>query len=177
MEQVRLMMHSLRSDSVRRLAGAVALVALVVAIVGFAHRVPATLADSGFSAKDLSGAFAFSAEGTLYPAYPALSPALPAVAVGIYSFDGAGGCTVVDQLNIASLGLVPATGFRTSTSCQYSVNADGTGTLETSFGGAPGDVNGPGVLTFVIVGKGPVTELRFTRVDPGAIATGVARKQ
>ena len=170
-------MHSLQTASGKRLAATVALVALVVAIAGFAHNAPATLADSGFSEKDLSGAFAFSAEGTLYPAYPALSPALPAVAVGIFSFDGAGGCTVVDQLNIASLGLVPATGFRTSTSCQYRVSPDGTGTLETSFGGIPGDVNGPGMLTFVIVGKGTATELRFTRVDPGAVATGVARKQ
>lgn len=136
------------------------------------------LAHNGeFTQKDLMGVFAFSAEGTLYPSFPALSPALPTVAVGLFTFDGNGGCTVEDQLNLASFGLVPSTGFRVSTTCQYTVNPDGTGALETSFGGSPGDINGPGSLTFAIVDKGPVAELRFIRSDPGAVASGVARQQ
>ena len=136
------------------------------------------LASNGeFTQSDLSGVYAFSAEGTVYPSFPALSPALPGVAVGLFTFDGAGGCTVMDQLNLASLGLVPSTGFRTSTTCQYTVNPDGTGTLESSFGGSPGDINGPSSLTFVIVDKGPVMEICFIRVDLGVVATGVARQQ
>jgi hypothetical protein len=167
-----------RRGIVKGFAGAIVPLVLLLSIVGFAHNAPGALADTGkFTEKDLNGTFAFSADGTLYPAFPALSPAWPAVAVGLFTFDGAGGCSVVDQLNVGTLGLVPPAGFRTSTSCQYSVNPDGTGTLETSFGGDPGDINGPGRLTFAIVGKGPVTEIRFTRVDPGAVATGVARQQ
>jgi hypothetical protein len=44
-------------------------------------------------------------------------------------------------------------------------------------GGSPGDINGPGSLTFVILDKGPVMEIRFIRADPGAVANGVARQQ
>jgi len=130
-----------------------------------------------FTPSDLSGVFAFSAEGTVYPSFPALSPALPAVAVGLFTFDGTGSCMVMDQLNLASLGLVPSTGFRTSTTCQYTVNPDGTGTLEASFGGSPGEIDGPSSLTFAIVDEGPVMEIRFIRADPGAVATGVAKQQ
>lgn len=158
-------------------AGGIAILVVQLAVVGFFTNVPRALADSTYTVKDLKGVFAFSAEGTLYPSFPELSPALPAVGVGLFTFDGAGGCSVVDQFNVASLGLVPSAGFRTSTSCQYTVNSDGTGTLEASFGGSVGDINGPGSLTFSMVGKGPVTEIRFIRSDPGAVAMGVARQQ
>jgi hypothetical protein len=153
---------------------AIVLVAVVV-VAGLASHTRDALADSTYSEEDLNGVFAFSAQGTLFPDFPALSPALAAAGVGMFTFDGVGGCTVVDQLNIASVGLEPATGFRTSTSCHYAVNPDGSGTLVSSFGGNPGDINGPGSITFVIADKGPVTELRFIRGDPGVVAEGVAR--
>jgi hypothetical protein len=147
-------------------------------IVGSAHGTPGALARMGkFTEKDLDGVFAFSADGTLYPSFPNLAPAWPAVAVGLFTFDGNGGCSVVDQLNVASIGLVPPSGFRTSTSCQYTVNPDGTGTLVASFGGNPGDIDGPGSLTFAIVDKAKVRGFRFIRADPGAVATGVAELQ
>ena len=130
-----------------------------------------------FTQSDLRGVFAFSAEGTLYPSFPALSPALPAVAVGLFTFDGAGSCMVKDQLNLASIGLIPSTGFRTSTTCQYTMNPDGTGKLEASFGGSPGEIDGPSSLTFAIVDGSPAMEIRFIRADLGVIATGVARQQ
>jgi hypothetical protein len=160
---------------VKRFASVVVPLVLLLGFVSSVHSAPAALAGSAeFTEKDLNGVYAFSAEGTLYPSFPDSSPALWTAAVGLFTFDGAGGCTVVDQLNIASLGLVPPTGFRRSTSCQYTVNEDGTGVLEASFGGDIGDINGPGSLTFAIVDKG---EIRFIRADPGAVATGVAREQ
>ena len=77
-------------------------------------------------------------------------------------------------MNIASVGLEPATGFRTSTWCCYTVNPDGTGTLKSSFGGNPGDINGPSSIPFVIADKRPATEMRFIRGDLGVVAEGVA---
>jgi hypothetical protein len=147
----------------------------VLAVIGLASNARDALADTTYSEKDLNGVFAFSAQGTIYPDLSNPSLALAAAGVGLFTFDGAGGCTVVDQLNIGSTGLEPATGFRTSTSCDYAVDPDGTGTLESSFGGNPGDVNGPSSITFVIGDKGPATEIRFIRGDPGAVAEGVAR--
>jgi hypothetical protein len=152
----------------------IAMVAVLV-VIGLASNARDALADTTYSEKDMNGVFAFSAQGTIYPAFPDPSLALAAAGVGLFTFDGAGGCTVVDQLNIASLGLEPATGFRTSTSCDYAVNADGTGTLMSSFGGNPGDINGPSSIIFVIADKGPATEFRFIRGDPGAVAEGVAK--
>jgi hypothetical protein len=149
----------------------------VLAVAGLASDARGALADTTYSEKDLDGVFAFSARGTIYPAFPELSPELAAVGVGLFTFDGVGGCTVVDQLNIASVGLEPAAGFRTSTSCNYAVNPDGSGTLVSSFGGNPGEINGPSSIIFVIAGKGPTTELRFMRGDLGAIAEGVATVQ
>lgn len=161
----------------KRIATVIFLPTLLLAFVGITLRPSAASADGAFKLQDLTGTFAFSAEGTLYPAFPALTPAWPAVAAGLFTFDGAGGCTVVDELNIATVGPVPPTGFRRSTLCHYTVNADGSGRLETSFGGSAGEINGPGSLTFTIVDKGPVMELRFIRSDPGAVAMGVAREQ
>lgn len=162
----------------KKYIGIAVLLVIFLAVIAAAPNLQGALAGrNAFSEGDLHGAFAFSADGFLYPSFPALDPALPTVAVGIFSFDGAGGCSVMDQLNLASLGLVPPTGFRSSTTCQYSVNPDGTGTLVTSFGGSPGEIDGPGTLTFAIVDKGSVTEIRFIRVDPGAVASGVAREQ
>lgn len=54
----------------------------------------------------------------------------PAVAVGHVTFDGLGGCTVSDTVNVAVLGVVA----RTTVSCTYSVAADGSGTLTPTFG-------------------------------------------
>lgn len=161
----------------KRIASLIFLPTLLLAFIGIRLRPNDVSADGAFSVKDLNGTFSFSAEGTLYPAFPAVTPAWPAVAAGLFTFDGAGDCTVVDELNIAAVGLVPPAGMRRSTSCHYTVNADGSGGLETSFGGSAGEINGPGSLTFTIVEKGPVMELRFIRSDPGAVAMGVAREQ
>lgn len=114
----------------------------------------------------IKGVWGFSANGTIQP--PALPSATPAVAVGLVKFDGDGRCSFTDQVNIGGTA-IPSTGFRTSSSCDYSVNTDGTGTITVSF---PSE--GPTPLTFVIVDK--AEELRFIRTDAG-VASGVAKKQ
>jgi hypothetical protein len=154
---------------------AIVIVPLVLlAIAVSAYSIPAIQASSGqYSVSDLKGDYAFSADGMMYPNFPDLSSASWVSAVGVFSFDGAGSCTVHDRLNVGPFGPVPATGFRTSTTCTYNVNPDGTGALQVSFGGAPGEFDGPGNLTFAIMGK----EIRFIRSDPGLVAKGMAQRQ
>ncbi|HEX9604269.1 MAG TPA: hypothetical protein VF973_11005, partial [Myxococcales bacterium] len=93
----------------------------------------------------------------------------PAVAAGIFTFDGSGGCTVTDTLNI---GVIGAIGPRVSTSCGYAVNPDGTGTLTVVF---PPPLDAPVPLSFVIVDNRK--EFHFIRTDRGAVAAGIARRQ
>lgn len=147
--------------------------ALVVFITLVAIAVGAMIAPStsdasqAFSNRSVRGTWGFSASGTIVP--PALPSATPAVAVGIIKFDGNGECTFTDQINIGG-NAIPSTGFRTSSSCDYSVSSDGTGTIGVSFPGDPG----PTPLTFVIVDEGK--ELHFIRTDAG-VANGVAKRQ
>jgi hypothetical protein len=93
----------------------------------------------------------------------------PAVAVGIFTFDGAGGCATTDTINIGLLGSI---GPRTSTSCSYGVNPDGTGTIMVAF---PPPLEQPVPLSFVITDNRK--EFRFIRTDRGAVAAGVAVRQ
>jgi hypothetical protein len=117
----------------------------------------------GFTNKSIQGEWGFSASGTIVP--PALPAATPAAAVGIMTFDGMGGCSISDTINIGG-----TSASRTSTTCTYSVNADGSGSLSALFPGDPG----PTPLSFVIVGS--AKEIRFIRTDLG-VASGVARRQ
>ncbi len=123
--------------------------------------------DDGFTNESIEGAWGFSASGTVLP--PALPAATPVAAVGIMTFDGDGGCSITDQINIGGAA-VPPVGFRTSTTCSYAVNSDGTGTISVLFSGDPGPIP----LTFVIVDD--AEEIRFIRTDLG-VASGVAKRQ
>lgn len=118
---------------------------------------------AGFTNKSIQGDWGFSAAGTIVP--PALPVAAPAAAVGIMTFDGMGGCSISDTINIGG-----TSASRTSSTCTYSVNADGSGSLSALFPGDPG----PTPLSFVIVDNR--TEIRFIRTDLG-VASGVARRQ
>jgi hypothetical protein len=136
----------------------------VLALVAFASE-----AQAGSRATDrtVRGDWGFSARGTIVD--PETFAQVPAAAVGIFTFDGAGGCTITDQINIGGQA-IPPSGFRTSTACSYNVNPDGTGTLVAEFTGDPG----PTPLSFVIVDN--KKELQFIRTDAG-VAQGVARRQ
>jgi hypothetical protein len=118
---------------------------------------------AGFTDKRIQGDWGFSAAGTILP--PALPAATPAAAVGIMAFDGMGGCSITDTINIGG-----TSASRTSTTCTYSVNPDGSGSLSALFPGDPG----PTPLSFVMVDN--AKEIRFIRTDLG-VASGVARRQ
>lgn len=151
------------------------LIAAIVAIFGLAIvgigtiLVPSTSAAGrqAFTDKTVSGIWGFSASGTIVP--PALPSPTPAAAVGIIEFDGNGGCTFTDQINIGGTA-IPSTGFRTSAFCAYGVNSDGTGTISVSFPSDPA----PTPLAFVIVDN--AKEIQFIRTDAG-VASGVAKRQ
>ncbi len=112
----------------------------------------------------LRGAWGFSANGVIV--VPNEHHPLQVVAVGIMEFDGVGGCAIRDTININGTAIPD----RSSDSCSYQVNPDGTGTIEASFAGDPGPVP----LSFAIVDK--ANSLRFIRTDLG-VASGVAERQ
>ena len=138
---------------------------LLLLVLGLANTVPCTSAgaDDEFKNKSISGTWGFSAAGTIVP--PAVPAATPAVAVGVMTFDGKGGCSISDTINIGG-----TSASRTSTTCTYTVNPDGTGSLSAQFPGDPG----PTPLSFVIVND--ENEIRFIRTDLG-VASGVAKRQ
>lgn len=135
------------------------LVLLVVLATASGH----AAAESGYTDQSIQGVWGFSASGTIVP--PALPAATPAVAMGTMAFDGAGGCSFADTVNIGGTSV-----SRASSACTYAVGAGGTGLIEVTFPGDPG----PTPLSFVIVDS--KKEIRFIRTDLG-IASGVARRQ
>lgn len=137
--------------------------AVAVAIVG-----PALADDGGdklvFTDETVEGKWGFSASGTIVP--PAFPAPTPAVAVGIVEFDGGGHCVFTDTVNIGGQSLFS----RTSVSCDYQVNPDGSGTISVQFFGEPGPVP----LSFALVNN--ANTFRFIRTDLG-VASGVAERQ
>ncbi len=121
--------------------------------------------DEVFTNESIEGRWGSSIQGTILP--PFAPPATPAAAVGILNFDGVGGCSITDTVNIGGTVIGP----RTSTTCTYSVNPDGTGTFSVAFPGDPG----PTPISFVIVNK--AKEIRTIRTDNVAVAAGVAKRQ
>ena len=132
-------------------------------VLGSASVLSGAHADDEFSAESVEGVWGFSAAGTIVP--PAFPEPTAAVAVGTMTFDGNGFCSISDTINIG--GTVAS---RTSTTCDYTVNGDGTGSISLSFPGDPA----PTPLDFVIVND--EEELRFIRSDLG-VASGVAKLQ
>jgi hypothetical protein len=120
--------------------------------------VRSTLADEEreFTNQSLRGAYGFVASGFVSEA------TTPAVRAGIFTFDGAGGCSVVSVANVGTAG----SASQNSTTCTYSVNPDGTGTLTADI---------PVNVFFVITNHRK--ELQIMRTETGVIATGVAKRQ
>jgi hypothetical protein len=120
-----------------------------------------------FTNKGIKGTWGFSG-GVGYLVPPAVPEALPAVGLGIVTFDGAGECKVSNTVNLNGESFGPFS----SDSCTYSVNPDGTGTsvAEFSEGPAPGAAS----VSFVISGHGK--KLRFIRTD-FVVASFEAEKQ
>jgi hypothetical protein len=117
--------------------------------------------DPQFSMETIRGNWGFSAQGTIVP--PAAPDPVPAVAMGILTFSRDGSCAISDTINING-----TSASRTSLTCTFTVNPDGTGSLEAAFAGDPG----PTPLSFVIADH--KREIRFIRTDLG-VAMGVAK--
>lgn len=114
---------------------------------------------SEFTDQSLRGNYGFVANGFVQGA------TVSVVRAGIITFDGAGGCSIVSVVNVGTVG----SSSQNSTTCTYSVNPDGTGTLAANL-----PVNTFNVF-FVIDNHG--SELQMMRTETGVIASGVAKKQ
>ena len=149
------------------LAALLLVAALVVRTMATSPVVADDEDDDAFTNESIEGRWGFSAQGTIL--LPEPPGPIPAVAVGILDFDGAGGCVITDTANLGGTKIGP----QTSVTCTYSVNPDGTGTFSVAF---PGDPPGaePAPISFVIVNE--KKEIRTIRTDLG-VATGVAKRQ
>jgi hypothetical protein len=109
-----------------------------------------------FSNRSIKGAWGFNTySGVMVP--PAAPEPTPATGMGRAVFDGNGGCSVSTVTNFGG------TIFRLqSSSCTYSVDANGFGRSEAVFPGAPGSGSFP--MEFVIVEGG--NELRAMNTGP-----------
>jgi hypothetical protein len=105
----------------------------------------------------LHGSWGFSATGVV--------EVIHAAAVGVMTFDNAGGCSITDTINVGGVSF-----SRTSSACSYVLGSNGMGTISVTFPGDPAPVP----LAFVLVDNN--RELRFIRTDVG-IAEGVAKRQ
>lgn len=150
-------------------AGIAGLAAGLLLLGGGASVVPRAGADPTFTNASLKGNFGFTAGGGSM------------VSFGLMTADGAGGVTGVETAKIAGVGVVSRQ-FNGS----YSVNADGTGSLEINYLGVPvatdeddGEEEEAGSFTakysFVLVDGNK--ELRAVRTDTGEVMTAAFRLQ
>lgn len=109
-----------------------------------------------FTDRSLRGAYGLIANGFSDGA------TTPGVRAGIFTFDGKGGCSIVSVVNAGTAGSVS----QNSTTCTYTVNPDGTGTLTADI---------PYNAFFVITNHG--RELQVIRTEAGIVASGVAKRQ
>ena len=146
-------------STMRKRLGWIAVVSLLAASVA------TDAAAENFRARTLKGTWGFTASGTLL----VTTTPTPAVAVGVATFDGAGGCTSEAKLNVGGTLLQ-----LTASSCSYTVNADGTGTQLTVFPGV-----GAFRTDFVIVDNAKEFGLIISdQAQPGTtLASGVAKRQ
>ena len=138
-------------------------ISVIVVLVGVTSHGSAEA--DGFDNESLEGTFGFSASGDIVAPNPLAGPA---VAAGLATFDGAGGCTISDIVNVAApVGVIA----RTTVSCTYSVALDGSGTLSPTFPPPFGLTP----IAFVIVEN--EDEFRFIRTTPTVHVSGVAKRE
>jgi len=114
-----------------------------------------------FSERSLAGTWSYVGNsGLLVP--PAAPEPTPASTVGMFSFDGQGGCSAHGQVNV--LGVTVET---ETLACSYSVQPDGTGVAEATFTNAP--VTDPFPFSFVIADAGRELYLMNTQYVVGTL--------
>lgn len=155
--------------SVRYLVTAVFVVvaaALALALTARRSAADAVADDEQFSNRTVKGSYGFNSSlAWLLP--PAVPQAVPAAGMGRVVFDGNGICQVTSVANFNG-NIV----HLSSSSCTYTVDADGMGSSEAVIPGAPG--SGPVDVSFVIVDHG--REIRFLNTS-FILGTFTARRQ
>jgi hypothetical protein len=146
---------------IKRICVLAILVAAVLAYVGTSH------ATSNTSTRSIIGTYGFNGAGTLG------AGTIQAGVVGLTTFGRNGRCRISVKIN--AVPLVPQPVLVNSTSCAYTLNADGTGTQDVTFDNPM--FAGPFHSDFVVVDDG--NELPFMLSDGtgGTVATGVAKRQ
>jgi hypothetical protein len=118
------------------------------------------LADDQFSAQSIRGDYGFSGFGTTL--------GQPAAVAGLTHFDGIGSCTTTAVINVGG-----ARTPLTSSSCTYTVNANGTGLQKITFAGL-----GEFWSDFVIVDNTKGVHFALSdRFGGGTVASGIAQRQ
>jgi hypothetical protein len=153
--------------------------ALVLAlgfILGLYSWVPKVHAQSTFNNASIAGSYGYSLQGWFFPASPpapggtANANDIPAAAVGVMSFsgttdgDGNGTCAFSDIVNLG--GSIFA---RNITNCTYSVNSNGTGTMNFVSSGLNKS------RAFAITDGG--NEIQQMEADAEGVNRGVGRRQ
>jgi hypothetical protein len=121
---------------------------------------------TAFSRHSIKGAWGFSG-GLSYGVPPGFPQPLPFVGVGRVVFDGEGGCSVENVVNVNG----QTRRFR-SKSCHYDVESSGFGSAEADFPDAP--VPGSVPVAFVITDHGHELRLIDTNF---LVASLTARRQ
>jgi len=117
--------------------------------------------ERGFSERSVAGAWSYAgSSGLLVP--PAAPEPTPAATVGIFYFDGEGGCSAHGFVNV--LGSTVET---ETLECSYSVRRDGFGTAEATFTNAP--IDDPFPFTFVIGDGGRELSIMNTKYVVGML--------
>lgn len=130
-------------------------------VCGSFSLMPAVHAQQGFTNKSIQGTWAFSVTGMLP------SPDRPFALAGLLTFEEAGQCSMALTINAEE-----ASWDSTSEGCVFSVNSDGTGSLQAEF--VPGQVTFPSLsVFFVIVNRKEILAIRTDEV----VASGVLRRQ
>ena len=124
-------------------------------------------ADDGFTLESVQGSWGFTTPGSI--------GGVSVSAVGRTIFDGSGGCETTLTLNFGGT-LIPLTSTASGGQCSYTVNPDGTGSVELIFIDPAGNAS-DFLVSFVIIDK--EKEYRFITSDPAGqtVGVGVAKKQ
>jgi hypothetical protein len=145
------------------------IVVAVVFVAAVLTHVRGSQASGGFSVRSLRGVYGFSGTGTLG------GGTIPAAVVGFNYFDRAGGCEIRARLNTGTrIDPTGAVQVLNSTSCTYSVEPDGSGSLDVMF---EPPFAAPFHSDFVIVDG--ARELQFVLSDPfgATVASGTSTQQ
>jgi hypothetical protein len=117
--------------------------------------------------ESIEGTYGFIESGTVDP--PAVTNTSLLTAFGLIGFNRNGGCIVKETVNTPLFGGAVS---RTSTSCTYNMNSDGTGTMIVTH-----DKPSTTIAHISIVVDDMMHEIRFIVTDPGVLLSGTAKRQ